>query len=229
MPRIILLRHGESIDNTIKDKLSTKDTPLTKIGMHQAKKAGIFISNNYDIGKIFTSPYVRAYDTASIVANELKIDKIDILDELHEVDNGILAGLRRNEVELIPKIGKKISDIIDEMSTYDYVARTKHDKKYKSLLLKLHKLTGCETDEDVVLRIKKLYKYITNLKLKKDILLVSHSSFIHAMLGSIFNISIDGIGNNYANIDGKNISNCNISVINLTTKQLEIMLYTKYQ
>ena len=72
---IYLLRHGIAMDKG-EWKGPDSDRPLTKEGLRKTKKASKGMHHlNLKIDLILTSPFRRAYDTAVIVAKELKLKK----------------------------------------------------------------------------------------------------------------------------------------------------------
>ena len=82
--QFIFVRHGQSqanADGIIADSTS----PLTQTGIDQAKKTGLEIKD-LGITTIVCSPYLRAQQTAEIIAGELGIDiaHIKIIEELRE-------------------------------------------------------------------------------------------------------------------------------------------------
>ena len=86
---IYLVRHGENPAN-LKRELSCKlvDHPLTTKGRWQAMRTAEFFLTK-DIGSIYSSPLIRAAETARIIANVLRQDFV-ILDEFRELDVGLL-------------------------------------------------------------------------------------------------------------------------------------------
>lgn len=92
MTTFIFARHAKSQDN--QDGLvSTPQTPLTKEGEAQARKAGRELRAE-GITTILTSPYPRALSTAEIIAKELKLppENIKVIDDLRERGLGHLEG-----------------------------------------------------------------------------------------------------------------------------------------
>lgn len=79
MVLLVLIRHGQSESNV--NKILSHDIngyPLTSEGKSQVKKTAEELKK-IRISKIFTSPVLRAYQTASIIGNELGI--IPIIDD----------------------------------------------------------------------------------------------------------------------------------------------------
>lgn len=104
MSKIFLVRHGQDTDNAIGILNGRRDTELTELGYEQAKRVADKLKDN-DIEIIYTSPLKRAYETAGIIATELKIQKIIVDENLIERDFGILTG---KPVSDISKYSQKI-------------------------------------------------------------------------------------------------------------------------
>ncbi|MFQ6024851.1 MAG: histidine phosphatase family protein [Acidiferrobacterales bacterium] len=116
MPRrILLVRHGESIDNTGEnyEKLPDHAVPLTKRGHEQAKAAGLFVRSFYssilEQGetpkiRLWTSPYERSRQTADHI-EAINKDIINCGTREHinlcEQQWGLLHGLDREQIKAL--------------------------------------------------------------------------------------------------------------------------------
>ena len=70
--KIILCRHGESINNVKKDLARTNDnSKLTRKGEKQAEKLALLLKK-YKVEKIFFSPKHRCAATAEIICKNLR-------------------------------------------------------------------------------------------------------------------------------------------------------------
>jgi broad specificity phosphatase PhoE len=89
--RLILVRHGESEGN--RDRTFTQDqrVPLTACGREQARAAGLQIAKRYRPTRIVASPYLRAWQTAEVIAEVLGLE-VQAVPGLHEQDFGVFAG-----------------------------------------------------------------------------------------------------------------------------------------
>ena len=98
--KIYLLRHGESIDDIEDCYGGIADFPLTKAGRKTAEELGNKLSTS-EIKKIFSSPYKRAYETATIVSNILNCD-VEIINELRERNSyGVMSGVNKDKAKKI--------------------------------------------------------------------------------------------------------------------------------
>ena len=98
--RLVLVRHGQSSFNAkglIQGR--TDDSLLTDEGYEQALKAGKALSKiNFD--KIYSSPLVRAAETAKTIKKNLNTEKDIIFDKnLLEVDLNEWSGLKIDEIK----------------------------------------------------------------------------------------------------------------------------------
>ena len=85
------MRHGESEGNSKGIIQGQYDLPLTEEGRLQASRLGNKLSGAYD--GAFSSPLVRAYDTAKLALQAANSNiEITLLDELMEMNFGVLQG-----------------------------------------------------------------------------------------------------------------------------------------
>ena len=230
--RIIFLRHAESEANVAGDNSDHPETKLTKLGHIQAKKAAEFIHANNGSGKLFnikhilSSPFTRAIDTAKYVSKKLKIS-VEPIDDLREGSNGIIDGVKFDDIKHIPKVGAKLQKIHDEIDKLVNNKVLSIDGRVKKLVNKFEDLNGSETGAQIYRRVDKIVKdYIG----KGDILIVSHGGTIKEYICNSFNIDAAYIGRNFASSNGKDITNCHINIINIdgNKKTLEMMMWNKY-
>ena len=96
MTALILVRHGESEWNREGRVQGQFDSPLTEMGVVQAKSVSRYLSGVllHQPLKIYTSPLERASETASIIAGELQYpkEKVIIEERLNDFNLGVIAG-----------------------------------------------------------------------------------------------------------------------------------------
>jgi len=90
--RLLLIRHAESEGNRDQVFTATPLVPLTPRGRIQAHVAASWMAARYSPVRVVTSPYQRARETSSIIAEVLQLP-IVVEEDLHERDYGRLAGL----------------------------------------------------------------------------------------------------------------------------------------
>jgi broad specificity phosphatase PhoE len=92
MGRLILVRHGESTGNRSRTYAKVpEELPLTERGYEQAHAAARRIKTSFDTALVATSPYLRARETARIIAEGLQVP-LEIETQLYEREMGVYRG-----------------------------------------------------------------------------------------------------------------------------------------
>lgn len=144
MNHLYFVRHGQSQANLEKN-IATFDSPLTEIGISQAKDTAKKLIG-FKIDTIFSSPMLRAKQTAEAIAESLGFDKsnIVVVEELKERGLG--------ELEENPK-GQDSRWYFDTAEGYQI-----------------------ETHLELLARMKRALKQIESLSVNsKNVLIVGHS------------------------------------------------------
>ena len=94
--RVILIRHGETDWNQEKIYRGRIDVKLNTNGVKQAGIIGSRLSE-LDIDAFYSSPLVRAYETAKIIAS-YHDKNVNVLDELTDIHFGDWQGLAKKDV-----------------------------------------------------------------------------------------------------------------------------------
>jgi len=103
MTEFLVVRHGQSVADIEKRHEGRADFPLTELGRKQAISVAEWIAKHYPAALILASPLKRAAETARTIAERLSIS-VDFDDDLMEFDNGVLAGLLKEEaIKKYPK------------------------------------------------------------------------------------------------------------------------------
>ena len=98
--RIIVIRHGQSEADLMDVHEGRADFALTPSGMDQARRMSRYLCAQEHIDRIYASPLLRAQQTAAYLARAAQLDVETQLiydEDLMEFDNGVLAGLPRQE------------------------------------------------------------------------------------------------------------------------------------
>ena len=102
MIRIYLVRHGIALDHEDRGDLPDDDRPLTSKGRRRFRRAArAFARLGEPIDFIFTSPLIRASQTAEILAGALKASEVGVLEELRP---GGAVG------KLLAEVGRRVKD-----------------------------------------------------------------------------------------------------------------------
>lgn len=97
--RIFFVRHGKD-DENYRGGWSTK--PLIEEGKKQVEKLALFLENqqeNYKIEKIVSSDLERTKQTTNIINEKLRVE-VEFTERLREMNNGEIAGMPNEEVEV---------------------------------------------------------------------------------------------------------------------------------
>lgn len=93
MGRVLLVRHAESEGNRAACFTPHPDIPITSEGRIQAREAAERLRRDFAPARIVSSPFLRARQTARIVADALALVDIHVEDDLRERCYGDFAGL----------------------------------------------------------------------------------------------------------------------------------------
>jgi 2,3-bisphosphoglycerate-dependent phosphoglycerate mutase len=97
MPKLVLIRHGQSIWNLENRFTGWVDVPLTEVGRQEARKAADHL-RDMSFNVAYTSDLSRAQDTLSEILKHLKWDIPVIRDKaLNERFYGDLQGLNKDD------------------------------------------------------------------------------------------------------------------------------------
>lgn len=99
--RLLLLRHGQTPMSAAGVFSGRSDPALTELGEHQARRAADWLRQRQDAGEgiteVYTSPLVRARQTAEAAARALDLE-VTVTDDLIETDFGVWEGLGFDDV-----------------------------------------------------------------------------------------------------------------------------------
>jgi broad specificity phosphatase PhoE len=91
------LRHGESEGNSARLIQGRGNYPLSEAGREQARLAAGWFADKR-IGRLLSSPLARAHETARMLADRLGLTRIEVREELNELDTGQFTGLTVEEI-----------------------------------------------------------------------------------------------------------------------------------
>lgn len=92
---IYFIRHGQTIWNKEKRFQGLKDSPLTDLGIEQAKKLGQKLKN-IKFDKFYSTHLKRALDTANYIKGD-RNQKIEIFDDFIEISMGDMEGVQQDD------------------------------------------------------------------------------------------------------------------------------------
>ena len=169
--KIYLIRHSESIDDIENCYGGIADFDLTENGKDKVKESRKEI-DNYGIEKIYTSPYKRAYQTAQILNENMKVE-IKVVDDIRELNSHcIRSGVNK-------EIAKNI---------FSYVFQKEEFKDTGYYLGKT--FLGGEDIEEFDKRVKEAINFIIRDSQGLDsIAIVTHGGVHRSIFKNILNIN----------------------------------------
>lgn len=155
MGRLILVRHGESVGNVERVFTTTPfELALTERGIEQARDAAAAIARLFRAEAVVASPYVRARETARIIAEHLGLP-LQIEHDIHERNMG---GFQGKSYESI-------------LTAQDYDPQRPW----------LWKPPGGESFEDVMERVAPVLDRLSRAHRERDVVVVSHGGVMMAL------------------------------------------------
>lgn len=165
MGRLILVRHGQTEMNANKLYFGRLNPSLNELGIKQAKKSkDKVLALEYPYDKIYSSPLVRAKETAEI-CNHLNLN-IEFSDKLMELDFGIFEGLTYEEIS--KKYPIEIKKAEKEWKTYNY-----------------------ENGESLTEMQERVLSFLKTVDFNKNNLIVAHWGVINCILSYYMSGNLD--------------------------------------
>ena len=121
--KLILTRHGETIENQKRIMQGHMPGHLSKRGIEQAKKLALRLKNE-KIDAIYSSDLARAADTAKEIVRYHKKISLNFVQELRETDLGSLTGkcskdidfdYRPDDIESTASMQKRAKRLLDNV------------------------------------------------------------------------------------------------------------------
>jgi probable phosphoglycerate mutase len=145
MTHLILVRHGESSGN--KERIfatSPHDLPLTELGYAQALTAARRIAQLFRPQLVVSSAYIRASETARIIAGALGVP-IEVELDLHEREIGVHRGRPYDSLQEAP----------DYDATRPWAWQPQGGESYEQVQARvgpiLDRLAKLHSDQDIVI------------------------------------------------------------------------------
>jgi probable phosphoglycerate mutase len=208
-----LVRHGESSGNIARDLANAQglddisidaqrdcDVPLSERGREQAHALGEWMAEEGQCPTaILTSPYLRARNTAEIVAREAGLALPVVVDErLREREFGVLDRLTRRGIE----------------------RRFPEQAKLRKALGKFyHRPPGGESWCDVILRLRSVVDTLTREHQGERVLLVCHSVVVLCFRYLLEQMTEEKI---LAIDRAADVANCSITSYELSGERLQL-------
>ncbi|MFJ7825963.1 histidine phosphatase family protein [Psychrobacillus sp. NPDC096623] len=113
---LLIVRHGQSEADLLGVHEGRADFPLTKLGEQQARDMSTYVMEHFPPDLILASPLLRAKSTAETLQKFVGCDLL-LEKDLMEFNNGVLAGLSREEARVkypLPPSGRPIHIPIEQ-------------------------------------------------------------------------------------------------------------------
>lgn len=147
MTRILYTRHGETLWNIEKRMQGRKESPLSELGIDQAKKLSKALENE-DIDIVISSSSNRAHNTAKIIVGDRAIPLVTC-DEFLEMDMGAWEGMTVEEAE--EKYPKQRRAFVKTPHLYQSVGGESISQLYDRVVCKLEELLETYKDKTVLI------------------------------------------------------------------------------
>lgn len=201
--KLYLVRHGESEANKNHIYSGFLDTKLTENGINQAKKCKELLKD-ITFEKVICSDLQRAYKTALIVSGANEQDLI-VKEGLREMNFGKWEGLSHKEI-----LEKDKENYDMWMEDYFNIPAPEGES--------LNSFYDRVSDEFDLIKTEYLFE---NIRSEMNILVVSHSGVIRALISKEIIGSMDGYWKFF-------IDNCSITVIEYDEKKFGFLKNLNY-
>lgn len=201
MPKIVLLRHGESLWNKEKKFTGWTDIDLTEKGVEEAKIAGRLLKKEgMRFDAAYTSLLKRAIRTLHFTLEEMDQLWIPVKKtwRLNERHYGALQGVSKIEMtkkhgEEQVKIWRRSYDVRPPALTKDDERYEGNDRRYADL--KEHEIPLTESLKDSVARFMPYYReeIFPQIQNQKTILIAAHGNSLRALVKHLDNVGDDEI------------------------------------
>lgn len=122
---LLVIRHGQSEADILNVIEGRADFNLTELGRRQADFMAEWVSSYMNIDKIFSSSLKRARQTSEILSAATNIP-VEVMDDLMEWRNGLIAGLSLEEAKEKypePKVKYPHTAVYEQESSIEFRAR----------------------------------------------------------------------------------------------------------
>jgi 2,3-bisphosphoglycerate-dependent phosphoglycerate mutase len=195
LPKLYLIRHGQSEWNAKDLFTGWVDVDLSSKGIDEAKAAGkCLLKQNIQLDLVFTSILKRAIKTAWLTLEELNAFAVPqkSLWELNERHYGDLQG--KNKAQMRALVGDEQVKIWRR--SYDVrPPETKEIQVLSPYAFGLKEVPKTESLKDTVNRVKVAWErdVLPQIKLNKTVLISAHGNSLRGLIKHLENISDDKI------------------------------------
>ena len=182
---LYIVRHGKTISNLEAKVHGWTDSPLSELGVSQAKKVGEGLKN-ITFNAAYSSDIKRAADTAKIIlnANKNETPELQELFGLREWNYGGYEGIDETNM-WVPLFKEKNMEFKLDRSNWKEFTSLTTDREIADLIAKNDPAKTAENYEDILKRAKKGIDFLINNITEKgsgNALVVSHGNIIPTIL-----------------------------------------------
>jgi 2,3-bisphosphoglycerate-dependent phosphoglycerate mutase len=198
MPKLILIRHGQSQWNLEDRFTGWWDVDVTEKGIAEAKAAGALMkAKGIEPDICFTSVQTRAIKTLNLALEEMGRLWLPVTKnwQLNERHYGGLTGLNKQETrdkhgEEQVHIWRRSFDVPPPPMDADSPYAMDQDPRYEGI-----KIPAAESLKDTIERVLPYWEnaIVPELKAGKDVLISAHGNSLRALVKHLSNISDDDI------------------------------------
>ncbi len=198
MPRLILLRHGQSRWNLENRFTGWVDVELTDEGEAQARRAGELIAEaGFTPAVMFTSVLTRAKRTGAMALEAAGLGDVPVIEDwrLNERHYGGLTGLDKAETarkhgDEQVKIWRRSYDIPPPPLPADSEWSFHNDERYAG-----HAIPDTESLKTTLERVLPYWNeaIAPRLAAGEDVLIAAHGNSLRAIVKHLFNVADDAI------------------------------------
>lgn len=161
---ILLIRHGESEADLLDVHEGRADFELTERGHRQAEAMAEYVTEHFSLTRLYASPLKRAAQTAEHLSEKALLS-ICFEPDLMEFNNGLLAGLSREEAD---RRYPEVKDLPIDQAVYGQESKVEFRRRAVNALDRVLS----ENEPDSVVAV------------------VSHGGMINQLYGALFHIPI---------------------------------------
>ena len=197
--RIYLIRHTEADDDRRDSFGGISNDPLIDSGREYARSTGQLLSDK-GIEVIYTSPYLRARETAELISESVNADVVDIYNLRERNSYGVLSGIEKDRAKaLFPSVHRRVQQM-------------KRNGKKPSTSVET--LPGAEIYLDLLLRAEDAFGQIFRegkLANFKCIAAVTHGGFTWAFFRDVIRIPRELEKGEIVVLEGENIDSLRVN------------------
>lgn len=175
---LLVIRHGESEADILDVHEGRADFELTEKGHRQAVAMAKHVAKNYQLTCIYASTLKRATQTAKHLSDETGIE-IKFDPDLMEFNNGLLAGLSREEAD---RLYPRVENLPVDHAVYGQESKVEFRSRAENVLQRVLSENGPESVIAIVTHggmVNQLYGALLHLPIGENCFFRTADTGIH--------------------------------------------------